>query len=211
MVLPSKGLRIRDGQSPDSLYLFLIIEFNIGTKVSPLSGAYSPSFRCSELVEGGRVVTLALGELVHVVLAASDVVLVGLQAADEPLAVVSARVVCGLLLLCVLLLGLSVLLLHRSGLLHRGLLLGRLAAAMAGARAHHGADTLVSDLGTSTKGHAGSDGAHEATAHTTHHAAGLGLGGRGLLAGWGTGRGCLGTGWRAGAAAKEATATASAG
>ena len=155
----------------------------------------------SELVEGRRVVTLALCELVHVVLAARDVVLVSLKAADEPLAVVSAGVVCRLLLLGVLLLlGLSVLLLLHGG----GLLLGRLAAAVARASAHHSAHALVSNLRASAEGHAGGHCAHEATAHTT------GGGGRRLGLGCGArwGRGL--TGWGAGAAAKEAAATAAA-
>ncbi len=71
------------------------------------------------------------------------------------------------------------------------LLLGSLVlmTAVATTTAHHGSDTLVSDLRTSSESHTGCHGAHETTA--AHHAASLLLGSSRVGSGWSLG----GSGW----------------
>ena len=107
---------------------------------------------------GAHGVSLALLERVHETLAHADVAAVLLDALNQVLVERHAGVV--------LLLGTSHLLLLRSLLLHLLLLLGGLTlVTVAGATTHHGADGLVTDLGTGTKGHSG----HNSTSHAGHH------------------------------------------
>ena len=107
-------------------------------------------------------ILLALHELVHVWLAEGDVIRARLQALQE----VRVEPETGVLLGCVLLLGV-LLLLHLPVvlLLHWGLFL-----PVAGSGTHHSAHCLVGNFGTRAESHS----SHQSSSESGHHAAALG-------------------------------------
>ena len=121
-----------------------------------------------------KVIILALLQGIHVHLACSDVVRLVLQTLKQTLVESEAWV------LLLLSLGLSCVLLGLSVgwllLLLLDLLLAR--STVARASTQHGADTLVSDLGSCTEGHTCGHGAHKATTASEHTTSLL------LLLGW---------------------------
>ena len=103
----------------------------------------------SLLAHGG--VLLALSQDVHVLLAGSDIVLVGLEAVHELVTLEGARV------LLVLLLGSSVVL---------GILLLSGGLRVSRTTSHHRSDGLVSNLGTSSESSTLNHGLTEAREHS---------------------------------------------
>ena len=123
---------------------------------------------CSKLIVVVVLLCLfALGQSVHVVLTHRNSIFVLLQATEEILAEVKARM---LLCSCHLLLGLiTVFLLSISCL--SSLSSFSWGLTMSRTSTHHGSNTLMSNLATGSESHASCHSAHETTASKSHSTA----------------------------------------